>query len=456
MGQIIDPNSLLIKTDQQAATVAFFNNLITQFCNAINGVGVRMDGYDVAEKNLVELGLANINSVLGPFLGTLQQAAQLGFLVAQADGHSLSLSVGAPFDLILTSDGAELFTPTRWLMALDVTDYTNWGILQLDSWVVQDLNLAAHCIYASKTKSSSSWQVTCGSGVLQAMTDDLTAANTAATNAQTANTAAQAAKDFCASVAGTISSGPVVSVAGKTGPVTLAESDIANLVSDLAARPIASYVDGQVATKQPLSSNLTNLAAMTLSAFIISFLGAANAAAALSSLGGAPLNSPTFTGAPKAPTPTAGDSSTNIATTAFLVSALPTVASSATIAAGTDNVQYATASGIAANYVTKTLVVNAQTGTTYTLQASDNGKLITLTNAAAITLTCPNNLGVAFNCAISQEGAGQVTLAAQSGGSLASRGSRFKLNGQYAMGFLRVASNSGTNAAWRLGGDLSA
>ena len=70
MGQIIDPNSLLIKTDQQAATVAFFNNLITQFCNAINGVGVRMDGYDVAEKNLVELGLANINSVLGPFLGT--------------------------------------------------------------------------------------------------------------------------------------------------------------------------------------------------------------------------------------------------------------------------------------------------------------------------------------------------------------------------------------------------
>ena len=286
MGQIIDPNSLLIKTDQQAATVAFFNNLITQFCNAINGVGVRMDGYDVAEKNLVELGLANINSVLGPFLGTLQQAAQLGFLVAQADGHSLSLSVGAPFDLILTSDGAELFTPTRWLMALDVTDYTNWGILQLDSWVVQDLNLAAHCIYASKTKASSSWQVTCGSGVLQAMTDDLTAANTAATNAQTANTAAQAAKDFCASVAGTISSGPVVSVAGKTGPVTLAESDIANLVSDLAARPIASYVDGQVATKQPLSSNLTNLAGDDAVQFHHRrFSAAANAAAALGTLG---------------------------------------------------------------------------------------------------------------------------------------------------------------------------
>ena len=105
--------------------------------------------------------------------------------------------------------------------------------------------------------------------------------------------------------------------------------------------------------------------------------------------------------------------------------------------------------------MTKSLVVNPQIGTSYTLQASDNGKLITLTNAAAITLTCPNNLAATFNCAISQEGAGQVTVVAQSGGSLASRGSRFKLNGQYAMGFLRVASNSGTNAAWRLGGDLS-
>ena len=62
MGQIIDPNSLLIKTDQQPATVAFFNNLISQICFALNGVGMRMDGYDAAEQNLVNLGLANINS----------------------------------------------------------------------------------------------------------------------------------------------------------------------------------------------------------------------------------------------------------------------------------------------------------------------------------------------------------------------------------------------------------
>jgi hypothetical protein len=41
----------------------------------------------------------------------------------------------------------------------------------------------------------------------------------------------------------------------------------------------------------------------------------------LSDIGGAPLASPTFTGDPKAPTPTAGDNDTSIATTAFVTAA---------------------------------------------------------------------------------------------------------------------------------------
>ena len=36
--------------------------------------------------------------------------------------------------------------------------------------------------------------------------------------------------------------------------------------------------------------------------------------------------------------------------------------------------------------------INTQTGTAYTLAASDAGKLVTLTNAAAITLTVPGNV----------------------------------------------------------------
>lgn len=55
--------------------------------------------------------------------------------------------------------------------------------------------------------------------------------------------------------------------------------------------------------------------------------------------------------------------------------------------------------------------INAQTGTAYTLQASDAGKLVTLTNAAAITLTVPGNVfttGQRVDCL--QGGAGAVTV----------------------------------------------
>lgn len=54
--------------------------------------------------------------------------------------------------------------------------------------------------------------------------------------------------------------------------------------------------------------------------------------------------------------------------------------------------------------------INAQTGTAYTLAASDAGKLVTLTNAAAITLTVPGSVfttGQRVDCIVA--GAGMVT-----------------------------------------------
>lgn len=49
------------------------------------------------------------------------------------------------------------------------------------------------------------------------------------------------------------------------------------------------------------------------------------------------------------------------------------------------------------------------TGTTLTLAATHNGKILLFTNGAAITLTVPAGLGTGFSCQIVQMGAGQVT-----------------------------------------------
>lgn len=60
------------------------------------------------------------------------------------------------------------------------------------------------------------------------------------------------------------------------------------------------------------------------------------------------------------------------------------------------------------------LVVNTQTGTTYSLVLSDAQKLITLNNASPITVTVPSNATVALptgtQITLAQIGAGQVTV----------------------------------------------
>jgi hypothetical protein len=82
------------------------------------------------------------------------------------------------------------------------------------------------------------------------------------------------------------------------------------------------------------------------------------------------------------------------------------------------------------------LTLNAQTGTTYTPIASDSGKLVTLSNAAAITLTLPPSIyatGEQINFV--QLGAGQVTFAAGVGVTIVSAGATVaapKIGKQYA------------------------
>jgi hypothetical protein len=84
-------------------------------------------------------------------------------------------------------------------------------------------------------------------------------------------------------------------------------------------------------------------------------------------------------------------------------------------------------------------VFNAQTGTTYTLVLTDVAKVVSLTNASAITLTIPTNASVAFptgtQILLYQGGAGQVTVGG-AGVTIRSNGTKLKLTGQYAVGGL--------------------
>ena len=92
---------------------------------------------------------------------------------------------------------------------------------------------------------------------------------------------------------------------------------------------------------------------------------------------------------------------------------------------------------------------NAQTGTTYTLVIGDLNKLVTASNASAITLTVPPSVFSANDVInIQQIGAGQVTFAQGSGVTITSTGATStapKIRAQYSsVSVICTASNTFT------------
>jgi len=104
----------------------------------------------------------------------------------------------------------------------------------------------------------------------------------------------------------------------------------------------------------------------------------------------------------------------------------------------------------------ETIPLNAQTGTTYTLVATDAGDLVTLTNASAIALTVPTNATIPFatgtQITITRAGSGSVTVAGAVGVTVNSADGFLKLRAQWSSATL---IKTGTNS-WILIGDISA
>lgn len=91
--------------------------------------------------------------------------------------------------------------------------------------------------------------------------------------------------------------------------------------------------------------------------------------------------------------------------------------------------------------------VSTQSGTSYTLAATDCGTTLRFTSGSAVTLTLPASLAAGCALAVLQVGAGQVSLTAGSGAALVSRQSYTKTSGQWALIGLTVDSNAGGSAA---------
>jgi hypothetical protein len=133
-------------------------------------------------------------------------------------------------------------------------------------------------------------------------------------------------------VGGALVASTVASFNARTGPVSLLANDISAVGGALLASPTFTG-----APTAPTAAPGTNTAQLATTAFVEAALGGVttgvvtfnNRAGAVTltladvtGAGGAPLASPTFTGAAASTTPTAGDATTRIATTAFVAAAI--------------------------------------------------------------------------------------------------------------------------------------
>lgn len=93
------------------------------------------------------------------------------------------------------------------------------------------------------------------------------------------------------------------------------------------------------------------------------------------------------------------------------------------------------------------LPVNAQTGTSYSLVASDNGKIVTFNNGSAVTVTAPTTLPVGFHCELVQLGAGLVTIQGDGTMVVNTESAALTLNAQHGRGNLVVYATNASNFA---------
>jgi hypothetical protein len=132
------------------------------------------------------------------------------------------------------------------------------------------------------------------------------------------------------------------------------------------------------------------------------------------------------------------------------------LATAAEVLTGTDTTRAVTAAGVAGAYQPLSQAINAQTGTSYTLVLTDAGKIVTLSNAAAITLTVPTNASVAFPIGTSidliQLAAGQFTVTGAGPPTISKAMATAKSRTQYSvMTIIKTATD-----VWVATGDASA
>lgn len=254
-------------TVKTAFSANFWNATFADIDSRLTAVEALEPTLNAAADNLASVGLARINSILGPSLTQLLNVQNLGFLIASSN-TSVQLTVGMqPTFLLSNPDQVATFTPSPFVALTRQANYTDFAVARTigynksaGAFVCQIIALFGNAGNAAYND----WVIAGTAGVVVAENQMLTAVQAAATQTaadrvQTDADAAATASDRTAvhtdrvaadasaaaasssanaaatsatqaqTAAASMSGGPVTSVNSKTGVVTLAAGDVGAL-----------------------------------------------------------------------------------------------------------------------------------------------------------------------------------------------------------------------------------
>ena len=252
-----------------------------------------------------------------------------------------------------------------------------------------------------------------------------------------------------------------LAVADPTGDRTITLPDATGTV--ITTGNAAALLDGTTATTQSANDSTTKVAT---TAFVMTELGDY-----------ATLASPALTGTPTAPTAAADTNTTQVATTAYVQTELGALSSDSIKDADNDTkiqveessdedvIRFDTggtermvidSDGVdVAGEVIYNIGINTQTGTAYTMVGNDRGRLVTTNNGSAQSITIPPNSSVAFavGTQIQVAGLGAGEVTMVAGSGVTLRSTPgLKLRAQYSS----VTCIKIATDEWILVGDLEA
>lgn len=228
--------------DRQTLDRDFFNRRFRLIAETLAQLGDDVAAVNSDTDRLVTLGLNRVNEVLGPLLSKVQAASENGFLVATST-TPLTISLNLEATLEIDEAYRYIFQPTPYVVLTRQVEGTpeDWATLYVQAYSHENGGLAFKVVQAAGNIGAgeySDWVISASAGVSVAVLETAAGVEAALTLAEQAALDAQAAADVAEQV---LANGPVASVNGQTGVVSLGMSDIPNLTTTLGGKADSNH-----------------------------------------------------------------------------------------------------------------------------------------------------------------------------------------------------------------------